>query len=356
MGVRGALDRRGLGPGDRLRLARGPRREEDIQRVVRPARHRLKPFAAPQERRPLAVLRAQRQGAPRIRGDDHRPGCPRLDHVGIERQPFPAANDHVLREHRRRAGDAEPRGDLAGAKAVGDAHHHATGLEDAEINRDGFRRHRHDDRHRVAGPKAPGHQARGDAVRQRFQLADAHGLEAPALRLMDDRRGVRRALKTALHRVEPRARQPARRLDAPREVEQPVVRLLKSQAQPLDRRRPVRLAVPHGPGVQRLIRLDAGAAHEPGHVGRRDVFLRRRPGGPQRTHARGALPAHRRTPFTRCRPARRPPRAPGVPQTRNGPPPFDDVTAPNARANAAAEARWRRSPSSPDLARGACRG
>ena len=218
-------------------------------------------------------------------------------HIGVERQRFSSAEQDILREYGDGLCQPQSRGNLPGAKAVRDPDHDAARLDDAEINCHGLGGHRHDDRQRIAGSKPASHQVGRHPIGQRCQLADTHRPEFFAFALVDDGRGIRGSCKAALHDVESRIDQPARGLHAVRSIHHPAERLPKTNAQPPDRQLPVRFATPDRPRMNCLVRVDAGSAHQPRNVCRRNELRRWRPGWLQCPMALEAVSIHRLTPF-----------------------------------------------------------
>ena len=202
--VRGALDRRGVIPRDRLRVAGRTRGKKNVNPVAGQAGPRLEVGFATEKVAPSQVADSQpRRDGRRLRPvqNDGSRG-PGQENLLIQRQGSAAAA-HVMRgEHRLRPGYLQTPADLRRREALRDRDGHTAGLDDAEVNGHTFDPHVHHDGDRVPGNEPMPHEAVGYAIGQSMQLAVSHPGEWIRPGAVHDRRGVFGRLKAALADIE----------------------------------------------------------------------------------------------------------------------------------------------------------
>ena len=278
--VRGALDRRDVGPRDRLRVLRRSRGEEDVRRVLRAARDRIELRGVGKELRPRSVFFARRLYG-MIPARQHNGGrAARVDDLLVHLVLLPAAHMRVDREDAGRVGDADPLLEFLGGGRVRDPHDASSREDDPQIYCDRLRNHRHVQRE--AG--APGDPELLDPVRdpmrETLQLAIRHPARfGGRLGARHDRdvAGVR--LETTLCDVHPRARKPHGPVGRRRGLECASRRGLEHDPEPGEHRLPELLTVLDGPSMEVRVPRHAVLRDDPAQVRVPEFRGARDPGG-----------------------------------------------------------------------------
>ena len=285
--IRRALQRCGVGPGDRLGLAGGAGGEQDVGGRVGVAGHGTEAGVVTEKLLPTQVAGAgsrRRRFAARQHDGG---GSVGLRHLGVQRQSLAVAEHLVLGEDRLGAGDLQANADLFGGEAVGDGYRGAAREDDAEIDGHRLRRHRQVDGDRVAGEVAGIAQPVGDPIGQRTQLAVGKGPRRTALRLVDNRHRVRGRVEAALCNIQSRVREPARCAQVG-EVGDGGEGYRKADLQQLRHTAPELGALRHRPGEQLPVRGVSQLLHQGMQIAGAHLLVRGQPG------RRGA---QRRVPF-----------------------------------------------------------
>ena len=280
-GVRRALDRRQVRPGDRLGIAGGAGREQDVGVGSGRTDDRSRRVGC-RDLLPGRIGAARPAAVGKLADHDRR-----QIGSGVQ-QPLVGGRAD---DRQRRSGDAQADRHLRGGKAVGDRDRRAAGQDHAQVGGDRLYRHRQVQRHARPRPQTARPAVARHGVRQPRQLGAAHRGERPVFTgAIDDRRPVAPA-QAVLGDVQPRLGKPApvakRRPRIPPEVDtEPLARDLPEGGAVLDR-----------PAVQRRYAVDAHGPRQPPHVA-----VARLPGRPlhrrqprrRRRQLRGAAGVRRR--------------------------------------------------------------
>ena len=249
VGVGRGFDRGRVGPGDRLRILRGPRGEQDVRRVRRIARHGVEPFVPAEEVVPGDILRScgPDRGC-RIRSEDDRPRSVTFDDLRVDPLLFPVAEVRLDGEDHFGPRDADAFLEVGRGRCVRDADDAAAREHDPQVDRNRFRRHRQVQRDPVSRSRSRRFEAVCDPGRQAMQVAVAH----PANLLipfgpMDDRCLLRIRAETALRDVEARTGEPIWMCDVGLRIEDARRAFLEDDAEAFDHHGPEVLTVFGGP-------------------------------------------------------------------------------------------------------------